>query len=545
MEVNVLLYVAPLVSVLIALWVYLTRNNRYFNDLPIPCLPAIPLFGSSARLMLRRISFQDFVRESYNRFSDARMYGMFEMLTPMFVVRDPELIKRITVKDFDHFVNHRSMFGSPDDPTSRVLLSKTLFVLNDQRWRDMRTTLSPTFTGSKMRQMFELIVECSQSMVQHYRQQARERGPQVHEVKDVFVRFTNDVIATCAFGVKIDSFRDDQNEFFRYGKEITNFARPHVFLKMMGYQVLPRLMARLQIDLFDRKHTEFFTDVFRQSVAAREKHGIVRPDMVHLLMQARNGTLRYQPRDEEEREEKQEGFATARESSAIRSSGAKIVLTEPDMVAQCLIFFVAGFDTIATCMTFLMYELAIAPDLQDRLYEEIRDTEDQLGRGSSLTYDALQRMRYMDMVVSETLRKWVPQPATDRLCTKDYVVPAEGPDQPAITIPKGANVYIPVAGLHYDPRYYPDPERFDPERFNEENRQKLHPAVYLPFGIGPRNCIGSRFALMEVKAIVYHLLLSFRFERTEKTPVPMRLVKGFSTLQAADGVHLKLVPRDL
>ncbi|XP_049539830.1 probable cytochrome P450 9f2 [Anopheles darlingi] len=539
MEVNVL-YVIPLVSVLLALWVYLTRNNGYFKDIPIPCLPVMPLFGSTARLMLKRISFQDYVRETYSRFPDARLYGTFEMLTPMFVVRDPELIKRITVKDFDHFVNHRAMFAAADDPTSSVLLSKTLFVLNDQRWRDMRTTLSPTFTGSKMRQMFELIVECSTSMVQHYRQQARDQGPQVHEVKDVFLRFTNDVIATCAFGVKIDSFRDDQNEFFRYGKEITNFGRLHVFLKMMGFQVFPRLMARLQIDLFDRKHCEFFTDVFRQSVAAREKYGIVRPDMVHLLMQARNGTLRYQPR-EEEREE-HEGFATAKESTAIRSE-AKVTLTEPDMVAQCLIFFVAGFDTIATCMTFLMYELAIAPELQDRLYEEIQDTAGQLG-GGPLTYDALQRMRYLDMVVTETLRKWVPQPATDRLCTKEFVVPADG-DQPAITIPKGANVSIPVAGLHYDPRYYPDPDRFDPERFNEENRQMLHPAVYLPFGIGPRNCIGSRFALMEVKAIVYHLLLTFRFERTEKTPVPMRLAKGFTTLQAADGVHLKLVPRDL
>ncbi|XP_050092168.1 probable cytochrome P450 9f2 [Anopheles aquasalis] len=537
MELNVL-YVIPLLSVLLALWVYLTRNNGYFKDLPIPCLPSVPLFGSSARLMLKRISFQDFVRESYNRFPDARIYGMFEMLTPMFVVRDPELIKRITVKDFDHFVNHRSIFGTADDPTSSVMLSKTLFVLKDQRWRDMRTTLSPTFTGSKMRQMFELIVECSTSMVQHYREQARDGGPRVYEVKDVFVRFTNDVIATCAFGVKIDSFRDDQNEFFRYGKEITNFARPHVFLKMMGYLVFPWLMDRLQIDLFDRKHSEFFTEVFRQSVAAREKHGIVRPDMVHLLMQARNGTLRYQAPEREEHE----GFATAQESSAIRSEG-KVVLTEPDMVAQCLIFFVAGFDTIATCMTFLMYELAIAPDLQDRLYEEVQDTEGALS-GGALTYDALQRMRYLDMVVTETLRKWLPQPATDRLCTKEYVVPAEG-DHPAITIPKGANVSIPTAGLHYDPRYYPEPDRYDPERFNEENRQKLHPAVYLPFGIGPRNCIGSRFALMEVKAIVYHLLQAFRFERTEKTPVPMRLNKGFSTLQAADGVHLKLVPRDL
>ncbi|XP_052862554.1 probable cytochrome P450 9f2 isoform X2 [Anopheles cruzii] len=539
MELN-LLYVIPLVSALVALYVYLTRNNGFFRSYAIPCLPVKPLFGSSRSLMLKRVSFQDFVRRNYERFPGARVFGMFEMLTPLFVVRDPELIKRITVKDFDHFVNHRPMFHTDaNNPASTVMFHKTLFVMTDQRWRDMRTTLSPTFTGSKMRQMFELIVECSTNMVEHYRQQQVTDGvAREYEIKDVFVRFTNDVIATCAFGIRVDSFRDDRNEFFRYGKEITNFSRPHVFLKMMGYQVFPYLMARLQVDLFDRKHVAFFTDVFRQSVTARERHGIVRPDMVHLLMQAGKGTLRYQP--EPEREEP-EGFATARESTPTGHGKAPATLTELEMVAQCLIFFVAGFDTIATAMTFLVYELAIAPDLQDRLYEEILGTHDALG-GQALTYDALQRMRYMDMVVSETLRKWPPSPATDRVCTREYTLPAEG-DQPGITIPKGANVSIPVAGLHHDPRYYPDPDRFDPERFSEENRSGIHPGAYLPFGIGPRNCIGSRFALMEVKAIVYQLLLSFRFERTDRTPVPMRLAKGFTTLKAESGVYLKLVAR--
>ncbi|XP_058056469.1 probable cytochrome P450 9f2 [Anopheles bellator] len=536
MELN-FLYVIPLVSVLVALYMYLTRNNGFFGSYAIPCLPVEPLFGSSRSLMLKRVSFQDFIRRNYERFPGARVFGMFEMLTPLFVIRDPELVKRITVKDFDHFVNHRPIFHTDNDnPSSPVMLQKILIALTDQRWRDMRATLSPAFTGSKMRQMFELIVECSTSMVQHYRQQVAS-GAQEYELKDVFVRFTNDVIATCAFGIQVDSFRDEQNEFFRYGKDITNFSRPQVFLKMMAYQVFPSLMARLQVDLFDRQHVAFFTDALRQSVAARERHGIVRPDMVHLLMQAGKGTLRHQPEPEHE---EPEGFATARES-AVGHGKAPAALTEVEMVAQCLIFFVAGFDTTATCLTFLVYELAIAPDLQDRLYEEILRTHEALD-GQSLTYDALQRMRFMDMVVSETLRKWPPSPATDRLCSREYVLPAEG-DQPAITIPKGANVSIPVAGLQHDPRYYPDPDRFDPERFSEENRHQIHPGAYLPFGIGPRNCIGSRFALMEVKAIVYQLLLSFRFERTDRTPVPMRLAKGFTTLKAESGVYLRLVAR--
>uniref|UniRef100_A0AAG5DMS8 Cytochrome P450 n=1 Tax=Anopheles atroparvus TaxID=41427 RepID=A0AAG5DMS8_ANOAO len=540
MEVN-LLYVIPLVSALLALYLYLTRNNRFFENHPIPCLPVEPLFGSSRRLMLKRTSFQDFIRASYDRFPYARIYGMFEMLSPMFVLRDAELVKRVLVKDFDHFVNHRPMFPGNDDPKSTMLLPKTLFVLTDQRWRNMRTTLSPTFTGSKMRQMFELIVECSERMVQHYRTEAN--GRQEYELRDVFIRFTNDAIASCAFGVQIDSFRDEQNVFFRYGKEITNFSRPHVFLKMMGYQVFPKLMARLQIDFFDRKHSQFFVELFRQTVAAREQHGIVRPDMVHLLMEARKGALRQQTEPGRAAEE-HESFATAYESETLRSdteSNLDETLNETAMVAQCIIFFVAGFDAVANAMTFVAYELAIAPDIQQTLYDEILATQEALG-GSSLTYDALQRMRYLDMVVSETLRKWPPNPASDRVCTKEYTIAGED-GQPEVTIPKGASVSIPIAGLHYDPRYYPEPERFDPERFNEENKHKIPQGAYLPFGLGPRNCIASRFALMEVKAIVYHLLLNFQFVPTSRTPIPMRLAKGFVTLKPEKGMHMKLVPR--
>ncbi|KFB49805.1 hypothetical protein ZHAS_00017823 [Anopheles sinensis] len=536
MELNPL-YVIAFVSALLALYLYLTKNNGFFKNHPIPCLPVEPLFGSSRRLVLKRTSFQDFVRACYDRFPHAKIYGMFEMLTPMFVVRDAELVKRVLVKDFDHFVNHRPMFPSNDDPKSTMLLPKTLFVLKDQRWRNMRTTLSPTFTGSKMRQMFELIVECSERMVQHYRREAETTGPQEYELKDVFIRFTNDAIASCAFGVQVDSFQDENNVFFRYGKELTNFARPHVFLKMMGYQVFPALMGRLQIDFFDSKHSQFFTDLFHQSVETREKHGIVRPDMVHLLMQARKGTLQ-----REMEREAHESFATAYESESLHNTEVPSgMLNETAMVAQCIIFFVAGFDAVANAMTFVAYELAVAQAIQQKLYDEILATHEALD-GKSVTYDALQKMHYLDMVVSETLRKWPPNPASDRMCTKEYKIVGED-GEPDVTIPQGASVSIPIAGLHYDPRYYPEPERFDPERFNEENKHKIPQGAYLPFGLGPRNCIASRFALMEVKAIVYHLLLNFKFEPTDRTPIPMRLAKGFTTLRAEKGMHMKLIPR--
>uniref|UniRef100_A0A182S4Z3 Cytochrome P450 n=1 Tax=Anopheles funestus TaxID=62324 RepID=A0A182S4Z3_ANOFN len=534
-----LLLLSPLLLLLLLglFYAYITRNSQYFEGKPIPCLPAEPLFGSSRHLLLRKVSSYDFMRTIYNRFERLKVFGMFDLINPVFVVRDPDLIKQIAVKDFDHFVNHRPIFGSNLDRDSIALFGKTLFALSDQQWRDMRATLSPAFTGSKMRQMFQQVVECSSGMVQYYKKQTDTNG-QCYELKEVFSRYTTDVIASCAFGLKVDSFRDPTNSFYTNGQRMIDFARFKVLLKVLAYRLFPWIMEKLEVDLVDRELNLFFAEIVLETEKMRELQGIVRSDMIHLLMQAKKGILK---RHKEQEESLAEGFATAQESDvgAVDSQHYQ-TMTQIELVAQCLIFFLAGFDTVANCLTFLAYELTLNRDIQDRLYEEIVATDIDLQQ-KPLTYEAFQHMKYMDMVVSESLRKWSPAPSTDRICTRDYVVQNENGVE--FTIDKGTVVFIPIVGLHYDPQYYPDPEKFDPERFSESNRDKIQPGTYLPFGIGPRNCIGSRFALMEVKAIIYQLLKEFTFERTPRTEVPVQLQKGFVALGSENGIYVNFKPR--
>ncbi|XP_052903096.1 probable cytochrome P450 9f2 [Anopheles moucheti] len=541
MEIDLMVLV-PLVAILATVYYYITKNNKYFHDKPIPSLATEPLFGSTRRLMTKKTSFHDFIIEIYNKYPLVKVFGMLDTMQRVFVVRDPELIKRIGVKDFDYFVNHRPVFGNDENPHNKTLFSKTLVALNDQKWRDMRATLSPAFTGSKMRQMFDLIVECSTNMVKYCKAEIHKNGgrPLEYEMKDVFTRFANDVIATCAFGIKVDSLKNTENDFYVNGKKLLAFNRPIAMIKMIGLRFAPKLMSWLNLDLFDRENRDYFTEIIRDTLKTREAHGIVRPDMVNLLMQARKGALKQQREAEDRTEVK--GFATVEEADMEQTSKS-LQMTELEMVAQCLIFFLAGFDTVSTCLTFLAYELTLNKDVQDKLYEEIRATSKSL-EGKSLTYDALQGMQYMDMVVSEALRMWSPAPATDRLCVRDYVV--DDGDRLKFTIDKGTAVFIPIAGLHHDPQYYPNPSKFDPERFSEENRDKINPNAYLPFGIGPRNCIGSRFALMEVKAIIYYMLQEFSFEPTPNTQIPLRLEKGIGNIcgmHSEKGVFLEFRPR--
>lgn len=143
------------------------------------------------------------------------------MRRPMFLIRDPELIRQIAVKDFDHFPDHPINIDENHEP----LFGRNLLTLKGQRWRDMRSTLSPAFTGSKMRTMFQLVSECCFDTVNFLEKEIKEGKPLLTDLKDMFSRYTNDVIASCAFGLKVDSLKDKNNEFYLYGKEGSDFSK--------------------------------------------------------------------------------------------------------------------------------------------------------------------------------------------------------------------------------------------------------------------------------------------------------------------------------
>lgn len=161
----------------------------------------------------------------------------------------------------------------------------------------------------------------------------------------------------------------------------------------------------------------------------------------------------------------------------------------PNFSCQCFLyfqFFVAGFDTSSSLLAFTAYELVANPNIQLKLYEEIAEVNEQLN-GKQITYEMLQKMKYLDQVVCESLRKWPITVQTDRNCVKDFVYD-DGNQH--FKIEKGSHLIFSMYSIHRDPKYYPNPEEFDPERFNEENKHNIRPEVYVPFGIGPRNCIG-------------------------------------------------------
>ncbi|GBP58407.1 Cytochrome P450 9e2 [Eumeta japonica] len=405
---------------LATLWIYLHKTYSYFKKHGVNHLPPVPIFGHVAKSLLRKEHTYDMLHRLYIAFPDDRFVGYFEFTNKLVIIRDPELLRLIGVKDFDYFTDHRSFGGDKDS-----FFGKSLFGLKGQKWRDMRSTLSPAFTGSKLRGMVPLMQDCSENLVQYLKSEAEK----------------NDSTLTH------ESIND----------------------------------------------------------------------------------------------EKDAGFATA-EESAIGKKVIKQVWEDDYLVAQAIIFFFGGFDTVSTAMVFLLYELAVNPDVQHRLREEI-DGCHEMYEGK-IEYDKINQLKYLDMVVSEALRKWPPFPFMDRICQKRYNIGRPNGKAPNdYYLQKGSVVGIPIWPIHHDPRYYPEPQRFDPERFSDENKNNIKPFTYLPFGIGPRNCIGSRFAITEIKAMTFDVLKHFELSPTPRTRIPVKLDNSSISLRIKGGHWLRFTPR--
>lgn len=187
----------------------------------------------------------------------------------------------------------------------------------------------------------------------------------------------------------------------------------------------------------------------------------------------------------------------------------------------------------------LAYELARNPNIQDRLINEIDDTNSALD-GADVTYEALNKMKYLDMVWSELLRLHAPFALNERLCTKDFTFKN---DKTHVKFVKGDHLWFPTLSYHRDPNYWSDPEKFDPERFSEENKMNINAAYYIPFGSGPRQCIANRFSLLEGKVAFYYLLKDFKFCVSTKTEIPMKIRATHFVQVPANPLYLTLKKR--
>ncbi|XP_001607043.2 cytochrome P450 6a2 [Nasonia vitripennis] len=475
--------------------------------------PSIPLGNIPVKYFQGKTTHGAIVKESYDRYKTNPFYGMYMLYMPILVVKDPELIQLILVKHFNSFYNRGTLYNESKDP-----LSTGLVRLYDEKWKRLRVKLSPTFTSGKLKLMYPLVKEICDELLRVYEDVLDKSD--VVEIKDITNRFTIDCISSIAFGFNCDSLHQPDNEFLKYGKISNDLGR--VFLIFSFF--VPRLVSLFPIPEKRKKVSEFFYDLFEKMVSHRRKDKTVRNDFLNMLMQ-----LMDHGKVEEDDD------APSKSNSLTKITDAdKITMVEA--VGQSMFFFAAGQETTASAITYCLYELSFNQDIQEELYNEISQVAHS---PEGLTYEKLFSMPYLDMVFRETLRKHPGAPMLNRQASEDFVVPGSH-----FVIKKGTRIVIPIKALHADPDIYPDPDKFDPTRFTSENKAKRHAFTYIPFGEGPRHCIGKRLGILKPKIALFYLLLNYKFSVCDKTPIPLRYMTDYFVQVPAGQVYLKVEKRN-
>ncbi|KAG5684482.1 hypothetical protein PVAND_013714 [Polypedilum vanderplanki] len=470
----------------------------YWTRRGIPQNSTIFFFGNFLEVLKIRRNFGEFFAEVYKKSKHNRILGLYFTYRPTLVVNDPEFINDVMIRHFNNFHDRGFSANEKRDP-----LNAHLFVLSGQKWRDLRVKLSPTFTSGKLKGMYPTIRDCAK-VLQVYVEKNVKNGNDTFEIQDLLARFTTNVISSVAFGIENDCINDRENIFRKMGMKHFETSPKKTIRHLFGFFV-PWVFKIIKLKVTPQELEDFFFNVVRQTIDYREaSKDHERKDFMQLMVNLKNQGFLSVDKDDEN--EEMEYFKNEKTNEVKK-------LTFNEVVAQSFLFFVAGFETSSSTMNFCLYELSKNPEIQQKVHDEIdrvcksRDVDE-------LTYEMLNDLKYLDNCVDETLRKYPIVPILNRQSTQEYTFTGTN-----MTIEKKTSVIIPVLGVQRDPDIYDEPLKFIPERFSNSTNgnAKIKGLCYLPFGDGPRNCIGARMGKLQSKLGLATMLTKFRYELIDKS----------------------------
>ncbi|KAJ0175188.1 hypothetical protein K1T71_009329 [Dendrolimus kikuchii] len=491
-----------LVTLSIGIYWYITRTFNYWKDRNVISPETTPLFGNLKETALRRKNIGLVFEEIYTQFPSEKVVGVYRMTTPCLLIRDLDIIKHVMIKDFDLFSDRGVEF-------SKDGLGANLFHADGELWRALRNKFTPIFTTSKLKNMLYLMTDRGDKFV-HYIQSLKNSEQEIHGLVQ---KYTMATITACAFGLDLNNMEDKLAILKKIDQMVLT---PNIAFEID--MMFPGILKKFNSSLFPRFVTDFFFNMVKQIVTERNNAPSNRKDFMDLLLELRSkGQVQSFKKNDE-------------------AKNQLVEITDGIIAAQAFVFYIAGYETSATTMSFLLYELALNPDIQEKLLTEIDDVIAK--HNGQITYECLTDMVYLDKVFKETLRMYSIVDPLQRNALADYKVP--GTD---VVVKKGQTVLISPRGIHKDPNLYPEPEKFDPERFSVENCANRHPCAYMPFGVGPRNCIGMRFAQTQSRVCIVKLLSKFRIEPSKNTQRKMEFEPKRVIIAPAGGIYLNIVKR--
>uniref|UniRef100_A0A673GY97 unspecific monooxygenase n=1 Tax=Sinocyclocheilus rhinocerous TaxID=307959 RepID=A0A673GY97_9TELE len=463
-----------------------------FKELGIPGPKALPFFGT---MLEYRKGFHNFDVECFKKYG--RVWGIYDARQPVLCIMDQSFIKTILVKEcYSLFTNRRNFrLNGP--------LYDAVSLVEDDDWRRIRSVLSPSFTSGRLKEMFGIMKTHSHILVDN-----------LGKTATFFGAYSMDVVTSTAFSVDIDSLNNPKDPFVTNIKKMLkfDFLNP-LFLFTALFPFITPVLDKMDYALFPTSVTDFFYAALKKIKSERvAKDHKKRVDFLQLMVDSQT-----------------DGKTEHGSSNEHTEKG----LSDHEILSQSMIFIFAGYETTSSTLSFFFYNLATNPEAMKKLQEEIDQT---FADKAPVDYEAVMNMEYLDAALNESLRLFPVAGRLERVCKKTV-------DINGLLIPKDVVVMIPTYALHRDPDYWSDPESFKPERFTKD-KESIDPYMYMPFGLGPRNCIGMRFAQVTMKLAIVEILQRFDVSLCDQTQVPLELgINGF--LSPKEPIKLKLKPRKI
>jgi len=343
---------------------YVKRKYSYFEEQGVSYLKAEFPLGSLQKVG-SSIHMFEFLITAYNQFKKiSKVAGFYNVFEPIYLVTDVEVLKAITVKDFNKFANRGIFVNEENEP-----LTGHLFAIEDDHWHFIRKKLRPAFTSDRLKSMYPKIRQLGIELVKSIERDTKN-GKIPINIKNIATRFTIDIISSVAFGMDSDTLNDKHQILLDMFREVIGANRPNV-VKFLILSAFPNLAKILKIQLFSNKLSEFFKNVVGGNIKCHEENGDRRNDFLNFLIHLKNNA----------------GFS---------SKSRKLTLNE--CLAQAFLFFFAGSDTSSTTISFALTELAFNQDIQNRLRAEVVEKFEDTQCG--ISYEALDEMTYLSQIVN-------------------------------------------------------------------------------------------------------------------------------------------------
>eukprot|EP01104_Vermistella_antarctica_P019335 TRINITY_DN7534_c0_g1_i1.p1 TRINITY_DN7534_c0_g1~~TRINITY_DN7534_c0_g1_i1.p1 ORF type:complete len:565 (-),score=91.39 TRINITY_DN7534_c0_g1_i1:30-1577(-) len=456
-----------------------------------------PVFGNMFELV--PVSGADvnramLITEWHEKYGDTIAYHI-PVATQLIVVRSPESIKQVLSTKFKEGVYQK---GQPFIEQFMDFLGKGIFNVNGKAWEEQRRNASHLFHVQHMKTHVDVFARHTDRLIRRVTQIQNDHPNEGVDMQDFFMRYTLDSFGEIGFGVQLNAIDQDVNEFqqaFDYVQTATD--------KRGQKGALWRLFETLMPDKRHIADLAYMNKTCADIIAARRKESKAdleqRTDLLsHLLLR--------QMEIKEGGEESHVGY------------------TDEDLRDATMNFLIAGRDTTAVLLTWCTYLLSQHPDVEEKLVEELKELGDE-----PISFQNQKKLKYMKQVLSETLRLYPPVPIdgfstaeTEDVLPGNFYVPPHSP------------VLYSAYAVHRNPKLWPNPDKFDPDRF----ATPPEPFSFVAFHGGPRVCLGQEMAYIEAKVMLSKVLRSgirFRLARNHKVELKCAIM-----LTAKNGMKMNV-----